>query len=227
MKVIIVEDEGITSLFLSKAVNTLGHTVLGVYDRGSTLMHDLEQHSADLIFMDINIKGPDDGIKVATAIYKKYPSISCVFITSYGDTDTITEACSVQPLGYLHKPILFSDIEAILILVQAHRNTLKRNATHNDIISIATYQHDYKNLTLQHNDTFIKLSKQEHICLHLLLSHKNHHVTKDQLISSIWGEKCISSSSLRELISRIRNKLPELKIVNIPNIGYTIGEIDV
>lgn len=226
MKIIIVEDEGITSLFLSKAISSLGHEVLGIHDRGDTLLEYLEHHDADLIFMDINIKGSSDGIQTASSIQKKYPSISCVFITSYTDKETITEACLVKPLGYLHKPILVSDIEAILILVDAHRSMAHKGQNNDDALpSLGAYSHDYKNLRLSHKDTFIKLSKQEHHCLHLLLSHHSHHISKEQLCATIWADKAIDSSSLRELISRLRKKMPDIEIINIPNIGYSIKEI--
>ena len=125
MKVIIVEDEGITALFLKKSILLAGHEVANVYDNAESLFAYLKHHSVDLILMDINIKGSIDGIQVATHIYHKYPSISCVFITSCIDKDTVENACEVRPLGYIKKPIIFSDIEAILLLVQSHRKHKK------------------------------------------------------------------------------------------------------
>jgi len=226
MKILIVEDEGITSLFLSKAIASLGHEVLGIHDRGYTLLAYLQDQDADLILMDINIKGTSDGIQVASEIQKKYPSVSCVFITSYTDKETMTEACLVQPLGYLHKPVLITDIEAILILVEAHRNSMQKSNKTNDVLSsLGTYIHHYEDLTLMNKDTLIPLSKKEHLCLHLLLSHYPHHISKEQLILSIWDSKGMDSSSLRELISRLRKKMPEVEIVNTPNVGYSIKEI--
>ncbi len=227
MKIIIVEDEGITSLFLSKAISSLGHEVLGIHDRGDTLLEYLKHHDADLIFMDINIRGSSDGIQTASFIQKKYPSISCVFITSYVDKETVTEACLVKPLGYLHKPILISDIEAILILVEAHRSMVHKDKSNDDALpSLGAYSHDYKNLSLKYKNTFIKLSRQEHHCLHLLLSHHPHHVSKEQLYQTIWVDKAINPSTLRELISRLRKKMPDIEITNIPNIGYSIKEVE-
>ncbi|MFX4253351.1 response regulator, partial [Aliarcobacter butzleri] len=68
----------------------------------------IKEKNIALIFMDINIKGPKDGLQLATEISKKY-NIQIVFITSYQDTQTIQEASLSTPLGYLIKPIIKAD----------------------------------------------------------------------------------------------------------------------
>ncbi|MFK5976967.1 MAG: response regulator [Sulfurovum sp.] len=221
MKIIIVEDEGITALFLKKAILLAGHEVVNTYDSADTLFGYLEHHSVDLILMDINIRGTIDGIQAATEIYHKYPSISCVFITSYIDKNTIEEACVVQPLGYLKKPVIFSDIETILLLVQSHRKHNKVEPSKN--IHIGSYSYSPHEKILLYKNQPIKLTKQEHLCLHLLLQNNQHHVTTEQLIFRIWENTEDHASSLRELLSRLRKKMSEeVEIVNSPSIGYSL-----
>jgi len=220
MRVVIVEDEGITALFLKKSILSIGHEVASVHDNADTLLGYLEYHDADLILMDINIKGRVDGIQTATKIYHQYPNISCVFITSYIDRDTIEKACVVQPLGYLKKPVIFSDIEAILLLVQSHRNHKKIEPSPD--IHLGQYTYSPQNKILNYKDTLIKLTKNEHSCLYLLLQNKECHVTIEQLVFTIWRDNKDHSNSLRELISRLRKKMPEIEIVNTPSVGYSI-----
>ena len=220
MRVVIVEDEGITALFLKKSILSIGHEVASVHDNADTLLGYLEYHSVDLILMDINIKGRLDGIQTATKIYHQYPNISCVFITSYIDKDTIEKACVVQPLGYLKKPVIFSDIETILLLVQSHRNHKKVEPSPD--IHLGEYQYSPQNKTLFYKNNLIKLTKQEHSCLHLLLQNKECHVTIEQLVFTIWRDNKDHASSLRELISRLRKKMSEVEIINTPSVGYSI-----
>ncbi|MEA2029250.1 MAG: response regulator [Campylobacterota bacterium] len=220
MKIIIVEDEGITALFLKKSLLSMGHEVAGVHDNANTVLEYLAYHSVDLILMDINIKGKRDGIETATEIYQQYPNTSCVFITSYIDKDTIEKACVVQPLGYLKKPVIFSDIEAILLLVQSHRKYKKTEPLQD--IHLGEYTYSPQDKILLHKNTLIKLTKNEHFCLHLLLQNREHHVTIEQLVFSIWGDNKNHASSLRELLSRLRKKMPQIEIINTPSVGYRI-----
>ncbi|MDQ7047562.1 MAG: response regulator [Sulfurovum sp.] len=220
MRIIIVEDEGITSLFLKKATLSAGHEVVSVHDNAKTLLSYLEHDTVDLILMDINIKGAADGIELAISIYDKYPNISCVFITSYIDKDTIEKACVVKPLGYLKKPVIFSDIEAILLLVQSHRSQIKVEPSQD--IHLGAYTYSYENKILLYQNNPIQLSKQEHCCLCILLKNRQYHVTIEQLIFGIWRDDRDHASSLRELLSRLRKKLPKVEIINTPNVGYSL-----
>ena len=220
MKIIIVEDEGITALFLKKSLLSMGHEVASVHDNADTLLGYLEYHSIDLILMDINIKGRRDGIETAITIYHQYPNISCVFITSYIDKDTIEKAGVVQPLGYLKKPVIFLDIEAILLLVQSHRKY--KSVEPSADIHLGSYSYSHHNKILLYKDTPIKLTNQEHRCLYILLQNKEHHVTIEQLVFSLWGDNKKHASSLRELLSRLRKKMPQIEIINTPSVGYSI-----
>ena len=122
MNIAIVEDEGITALFLKESIEEFGHCAVGMYDNSTPFLEFLQQNSEiDLDFMDIQINGKLDGIQLAYEISLKYPNISIVFITSFKDSDTIKSAKIVSPLGYLIKPVVESDLEAILMVVESFR----------------------------------------------------------------------------------------------------------
>lgn len=125
MNVVLVEDEGITAMFLEETIESLGSKVVGIFAEGESLLVFLEHNSIDLIFMDIQINGALDGIQVATRVHQKYPAISFVFLTSFKDTDTIASAKIVKPLGYLIKPIIEADLEAMLMVVESVREIRK------------------------------------------------------------------------------------------------------
>ena len=220
MKVVIVEDEGITALFLKEAVEDFGHEVVGVFDEGSTLCHFLENHETDVIFMDIHINGSRDGIQVADLVHRKHPYIAFVFLTSYKDSDTIESAKTVKPMGYLIKPVSDKDIEAILMVVDGFKQL--STVVKIDEIYIGKYTYHLKNKTLHKEGILILLSKNEHLCLRELLLNQGLQVSTEQLLYVIWGEDNNRRSSLRELTYRLRKKLPELQIANIPNIGYIL-----
>lgn len=102
--VLIVEDEAIVAMDVSQYVKSLGYEVVGMAVEGSKALELAKTLRPDVILMDINIKGKDDGITVATQIRELYqPSI--IYITAYMDDETIQRAVATNPAAYLVKPI--------------------------------------------------------------------------------------------------------------------------
>lgn len=219
MKIAIVEDEGITALFLRKSLVSLKHTVSGLFDNAAELLAFLERDQVDLVLMDINIKGATDGIQCARKVYTEYPAISIVFLTSYKDQETICDAQGVKPYGYLIKPVSKSDLAAVLMVVQSHHTP---RAEANDIIALGHYRYHSTEHILYESDNIIALSLKEQICLDTLVHNINNYVSSEQLEQSLWPERSDHKGSLRELIFRLRKKLPHLTITTTRNTGYTL-----
>jgi len=226
MNIVIVEDEGITALFLKESIEELGHNIVGIFDNASNLFEFLSEHNneTELIFMDINIKGAMDGIQASAEISLKYPFVSIVFITSFKDSQTINEAQIVKPLGYIVKPISEVDLETILMIVTANRISTK-NAEHKQIL-LKDYRYEKDTKELFYKENLVKLSKNERQCIDLLFKNHNSYVSNEQLTNHIWPDAKEHIGSLRELLFRLRRKLIAIEIINTPNIGYTLKVID-
>jgi len=92
-------------------------------------------------------------------------------------------------------------------------------------IKIATYSFDIENKTIKENDTIIKLTKKEFQCFELLFKNRNNHISHEYLVQALWEEDLYTrANSLRELVYRIRKKMPNLIIENSINIGYILKE---
>ncbi|MDD2888042.1 MAG: response regulator [Aliarcobacter sp.] len=217
MNILIVEDEFITSKFIQESLNSLGFLSVFITDNAIDTNITIKEKNIDLIFMDINIKGPTDGLQLATEISKKY-SIKIVFITSYQDTQTIQEASLSSPLGYLIKPIIKADIESIMMISKNFFNHIEKDLT---FITINNYVYNKSNNLLYENEKIITLSKLENKAIEIFIKYLNTPISNEMLISYLWKEEK-NNSSLRELISRLRKKVPNLKIKNHSNIGYIL-----
>lgn len=220
MNIIIVEDEGITALHIKEAITALNHKVINIFDNGDNLLDFLSTNcKVDLIFMDIQINGSMDGIEVSKEIYKKYPHIFIVFITSFKDSDTIKSSQLIYPKGYLIKPISDFDIEAILMVIESEN----RKQTVASKIYINTYIYDKKSKNLYDGEYIILFSKNEKICFEQLIKNMNSYVSPEQLILEIWGYKEEQKiSSLRELVYRLRKKISNISIKSSSNLGYML-----
>ncbi|PZP12406.1 MAG: hypothetical protein DI602_09380, partial [Aliarcobacter butzleri] len=78
MNILIVEDEYLTSKFIQESLYSLGFLSVFITDNAIDADILIKEKNIALIFMDINIKGPKDGLQLATEISKGY-NIKIVF----------------------------------------------------------------------------------------------------------------------------------------------------
>lgn len=124
-KVLIVEDESIVALDLSRRLTRLGYPVAGMAPSGKRALDLVAKTQPDIILMDIHIKGDQDGIEVANQINQLY-HIPIIFLTAYSEDTTLARARETKPYGYILKP--FSERElhvAIQIALERHHADLK------------------------------------------------------------------------------------------------------
>ncbi|MEE2732991.1 MAG: EAL domain-containing protein [Pseudomonadota bacterium] len=125
-KVLIVEDENIVAMDLSRRLAKLGYTVVGMASSGNRALELVETRSPDIILMDIHIRGTADGIEVADQISAQH-QIPVIFLTAYSEDTTLARAKQTRPYGYLLKP--FSERElhvAIQIALERHHEDQQR-----------------------------------------------------------------------------------------------------
>lgn len=219
MDIVVVEDDAINALFIEGSLRNLGHNVLDSFDEGQAVIDFAKNHKIDLVFMDIEINGSLDGIQTARILYEKY-QIPVIYISSYQDTDTIENAADTLPISYLIKPVQESDIKAVLAI--AKRSILKK-PKESKMFSYKTFTFNVENMTLSCDAHIIKLSMNELKLVELLFKNQNAVVSIEALVSYIWGSDTDKEQSLRELVYRVRKKLPDLEIKALSKIGYTIS----
>ncbi|MFS2011987.1 response regulator [Azospirillum sp. CT11-132] len=112
-KILVVEDEALVALGIETVLLSQGHEVVGIAATAERALHLAGQHTTDMALMDINIRGPMNGIETAVRLKELY-GIPIVFITAQTDTATRTQAMSVQPVGYLTKPYTAAELTRVV-----------------------------------------------------------------------------------------------------------------
>ena len=72
IKVLIVEDEAILGLLLSRSLGRLGYEVGEPIATGEEALRRTEQEQPDVVLMDIRLAGAMDGIEAAREITARY-----------------------------------------------------------------------------------------------------------------------------------------------------------
>ncbi len=116
-KIMIVEDEKIIAMSYTAVLKNADFDVPKVLDTGEDAVKLISEINPNLILMDIKLKGNIDGIDAASEILKK-TTIPIIFMTGNSDLETKKRALSINPAGYMNKPInfeiLISKIEELL-----------------------------------------------------------------------------------------------------------------
>lgn len=220
MNIVILEGDAKTACFIEKTVVRLGHNVVGSFYNPLDLIKSINMSNVDLFLLDINIESTINGIECGRKIHVYNQNAKIVFITAYKDTKTIAKASSVSPFGYLIKPIDEFDIEAILMVVNTKIITRRVKST--QVFLKRGCLFDLEKSIIFSNGKIIKLTNNELKCLSSLIKNKNSCISAEQLMLNIWNDNEDRTSSLRELIYRLRKKIPELPLSNIPRVGYIL-----
>lgn len=113
MNVLIVEDDRLISLMLTKMVTKMGHDVTDVHAMGEDALSTVRNKKVDLILMDIMLEGEIDGIETMHSIQESQ-TIPVIYITGNSDDSTRERAAKTNYLAYLVKPITFTQLESVI-----------------------------------------------------------------------------------------------------------------
>jgi CheY-like chemotaxis protein len=128
-KILVVEDQNIVALNIRNKLINLGYTVPGTASTGEEAIQKAKFTNADLVLMDIMLKGEKDGIEAAREI-KKQLKIPVLYLTAYTDDETLARAKTTEPAGYISKPFKEEDLN-ISIAMALHKSKIERKENDN------------------------------------------------------------------------------------------------
>lgn len=221
--ILIVEDEFIAQNYLRSILNKMGFLNICVATSSDETLGILSQYNINLIFMDINILGSVDGISCAKMVNEK-KSIPIIYTTAYADADTISDIQETNAFGYIIKPFTYEEVYSTMVIAlqfMKKNNIIKK--TSDVIIVTKNYKYYKKSKTLKKDGILITLTKKERELFEQLLLRKNQNVSYSILIDNVWNGIEVSSSTIRDAVSKLKKKLPELDIQNVPKYGYILN----
>lgn len=108
LDIFIVEDELIITESLRRILKNLGHNCAGSARSVLRAENAIQNHSFDLVLLDINLNGNNEGIRLGKLCNKKNQPF--LYISSYSDYETVIAAKETKPGGYLNKPFTPRDL---------------------------------------------------------------------------------------------------------------------
>ena len=124
MTIILVEDQKIVALDMRYQIEALHHEVKAVFSSGEDCLNYLKVDRADLILMDIQLKGGMSGLDTAKVIHANY-EIPILFLTAYPDDAILDQIKHAGYYGYINKPFKQIDLHTeILFTVERYQHFL-------------------------------------------------------------------------------------------------------
>ncbi len=216
--VLIVEDESLVAMEISKTVQKQGFEVTGICTDSDCALKSAQKEQPNIVLMDITIKGDKDGIETARLLLQKY-RLQIIFLTAFADEKHIQSAVSLGALGYLTKPIRTAELQALLQMA----NLEEKKELRGDIILDDCFSIDSTTAQLIKEGAYVPLTKKEHQLLKLLLEHKNGILSIYELELSLWPDKVPNDSTRRSLINRLRTKLDNRFLETVHSEGYRLS----
>ncbi len=109
ISILIVEDEALIASYIEEVLGGSGFRVAGIAASGPEALSLAAENRPSLALVDIRLTGPIDGIELACLLRQRF-GLPAIFLSGLADADTTARAQTAQPLGFLPKPFLPSQV---------------------------------------------------------------------------------------------------------------------
>jgi DNA-binding response OmpR family regulator len=210
MRIMLVEDE----YLLNKAIKTYLSSKNMEVDAYLDGLEALDAISAgyDIFILDIDIPHIN-GIEILEEIYRLYPTLPVIMISATIDISMITKAYEKGCSDYLKKPF---DIKELELKVNALTRSNEELIEFSPKLFYNKAKHE-----LNSDGKVLTLTNKESKFLNLLILNRGKIVSYSDIESAVWGFDT-RSVHIRQLVNRLRSKLPKELIQNRVGEGYII-----
>lgn len=178
-------------------------------------LYAYEDYKIDVIFSDINVED-GNGLDFIQKIRLKNKEIPIVVLSAHKDENFLFQAIPLHITKYQLKPISYS---AFMELLQS----VAQLFTHTTQLSlIDELSYNFLSKELLYGTKPIKLTKKEILFIELLLQNKTQVITNEMIQRSVWQENIMSDSAIKNLIFRLRKKVPKEFIRTLQGVGYKL-----
>lgn len=215
-KIALVEDEIDLNNLIKTYLEKNDYEVIS-YTKGIDAINNIDEN-INLWILDIMLSDDISGYDIIKKIRKNNPNIPVIF-TSARDKD-LDKIIGLE-LGsddYITKP--YSPKELVLRV----NNIIKRvYSTKEQKITYENYIIDIDKRIVTENNQEINLTTLEFDLLYMFLTNKNKQFSRDDILTTIWGNDYFGNERVvDDLVRRLRKKMPKLNVNTIYGFGYRL-----
>jgi DNA-binding response OmpR family regulator len=215
-RILIAEDEPHIVRFLVKGLQAQGYATTAAAD-GDEALALARTGAFDLMLLDLGLPRLD-GLRVLAQMRHAQVRLPVIVVTARGSSDDIVTGLDCGADDYLSKPFrlaeLLARVRARLRPSPAREEVVLRNG---DLLL------DLRTRQAQVGSRTIDLSAREFALAEVFLRHPGQVLSREQLLSHVWGYDYDPGSNVVEVYVRyLRNKIGSDRIVTIRGAGYRL-----
>ncbi|MGH3936227.1 MAG: response regulator transcription factor [Pseudonocardiaceae bacterium] len=217
-RILIAEDETRIAAFVEKGLRANGFTTTTVGDGHSALDYALTG-GFDLVILDLGLPGKD-GFTVLRLLRELGTAVPVIILTA---RDTVRDTVAGLEGGaddYMTKPFRF---EELLARVRLRLRSTDR-VPEVTVLSGNGVTLDLRTRRAQVGERTIDLTAREFTLLELFLRHPGQVLSREQMLSHVWGYDYDPGSNIVDVYVRaLRRKIGIEQITTVRGMGYRCG----
>ena len=214
--ILIAEDETRIASFLQKGLERNGFavTVTGDGESGYRLA---ASGLFDLMILDIGLPKVD-GFSVLRRLRAERVELPVIILTARNDTADTVAGLEGGADDYVRKPFAFDEV---LARVRLRLRTESRPEP--TVLRAGDLSLDLRTRRAQSGDVVVELTTREFALAEVFLRHPDQVLTREQLLSQVWGFDFDPGSNVVDVYVRhLRRKLGEDRIQTVRGAGYRL-----
>jgi len=202
MKILIIEDDRDTALYLERALSEVGHGA-DIAGDGETGMMLAESGSYDVLVVD-RMLPRRDGLALIAGLRARGDATPVLILSALGQVDDRVTGLRAGGDDYLTKPYAFSELLARIEALMRRSNS-KEGET---VYRVGDLELDRLSHTARRAGREIGLQPREFRLLEYLMRHAGQVVTRTMLLEHVWDYHFDPQTNVIDVhISRLRGKI--------------------
>lgn len=178
-----------------------------LFETGDQLLLRFMEAEADVVILDVMMPGTD-GFGIATAIRKR-SDVPIILLTARDSDKDFVDGFSAGADDYFTKP--FSPVQ-LTLRVKAILARQPKGLSSSEELSYGGLTVSEKDRSAMFQNEVIKLTNTEFELLKVLLTHQEEAVSRDELLTQVWGyESDVETRVTDDTIKRLRKKLRQVE----------------
>lgn len=215
-RILIAEDEPRIAEFLEKGLRAAGYTTVTV-DDGELAASLGRDDDFDLVILDLGLPSLD-GIEVLARIRRRGDRLPVIVLTARTEVHDTVAGLDAGADDYVTKPFRFEELLARV------RVRLRSEVTEEQtVLRVGAVSLDVRTRRASVGDRTVELTAREYSLLETFLRHPDQVLSREQLLSIVWGYDFDPGSNVVEVyVGYLRKKLGSEVVETVRNMGYRL-----
>ncbi|MZF87057.1 response regulator transcription factor [Streptomyces sp. SID5643] len=216
-RILIVEDEERIASFVEKGLRSNGFTTTVVTD-GDTGYEYALTGGFDLVVLDIGLPGRD-GFTILRELREARVSVPVIVLTARDSVRDTVAGLEGGADDWMTKPFRF---EELLARVRLRLRTAAR-APEVTVLRSGSLSLDLRTRRARSGERTVDLTAREFVLLELFLRHPGQVLSREQILSHVWGYDFDPGSNIVDVYVRtLRKKLGAERVETVRGMGYRL-----